>query len=371
MLEKFENIIFGKTIGVISFVSPIVGGDIHKQMTSFKVHNGAFSLVSNTSNFKKSDVEKHDTIITVLINNNHVNKEFLIEDSIDKSLFEKTLVKSYNMSWINFSDKIVASEIDENHFTELYKEKNIYIKDHHFLIIGALGLDNIEQLGIVNLDKGANLLVEKEKSQYLLDESSYDLMGLNALGIVGAIFTQKALNTKDNFRNDKNVLKSFTKRILFKMVPIILVILILNYVYANKLTTDITASDYELSLINNLLGEKQLTQELKSEDLKYFDQLSSSFNIQRTHLINELIECHEKGITYKKIVVDPVNIKNNDNDVVINGTGEIWFETKNTDLINSWEQRIRKLNRFSNVELIELNTDNKGISKGYISFIYE
>lgn len=369
MLEKFEHFIYGNTIGVLTFVLSEVG-EAYEQLTVFKAIKNTFYLISNSNSFTKSDVEKIDTLVTVFIINEQKYKVFGVKDSIDKSLFEKTLSNSFNMSWINFSDRIVSNQIDENQFLKLKKLKDRYLKDHHFLAIGYLGIENLKQLNLIEIPDIQDLISQNKHVNYKLEEEEFDLVGLNSLGIIASIFSQKQLNTKLNLRIDNNVLKSFAKRILFKMVPVVLVIMVLNYFYVNKLTADITESQYELSLIENIIGEKQISQELKNEDLKYFDQLSSSLSVQRTHIINDLINCHELGITYLKIIVDPSNVKR-DNMFFSKGTGSIWFETKDTDLIDPWEQRIRNRKQFYNVELIELNTDHKGLSKGYISFVYE
>lgn len=369
MLERFENVLFGKTIGVLTLVL-LENDEIYEQLTVFKSANNSFKLIANKKEFKKSDVEKVDIVVSVYIINNQVFKVFGTKDSIDKSLFDKTLTNSFNMSWINFSDRIISNQINEDQFLKLKKIKDTYLKDHHFTTIGYLGLENLNQLKIVHTPKIYNLISQNGTFYIALDEDEYDLIGLNSLGIVASIFSQKILKTKVDFRNDANVLKSFAKRILSKMVPVILLIMILNYFYTDNLNNHMIESQYEISLMDNLIGDIRVSQEMKNEDLKYFNEISSSFNTQRAIIINDLIECHEPGITYLKIIVDPLKIKKN-NDLVYKGFGEVWFETKKTDLIDTWEKRLNNKGKFSNVELIELKTDNKGVSKGNLLFKYE
>ncbi|PPK93072.1 hypothetical protein LY01_02777 [Nonlabens xylanidelens] len=359
---------YGNTLGVITFVLSESGNN-YEQLTIFKVVKNSFSLISNNKTFKKSDVEKVDSLVVVYIINGQSSKSFVVKDSIDKSLFEKTLSNSFNMSWIKFSDRIVSSQIDESQYSNLKVLKNKYIKDHHFTVIGDLGITYLAYLNMVKIPDIKGLIIQNFATTFKLDGDNYDLIGLNSLGIVASIFSQNTLNTKMDFRNDLNVLKSFAKRILFKMVPVILIIMILNYFYVNKLNVEITESQYEISLVDDIIGDKRLNEELKKDDVYFFNQLSLSYGIQRAHIINDIIDCHVEGISYVKIIIDPSNVKEESN--LSKGKGEIWFETSNTDLIDLWEKSINKKGQFVNVKLTELSTNNKDLSQGYISFGYE
>ncbi|MEN8817282.1 MAG: hypothetical protein ABF274_10510 [Nonlabens sp.] len=368
MLARFERFIYGNSLGVITFVLSESEGN-YEQLTVFKAVKNSFSLVSNNKIFKKSDVEKVDSLVAVYIINDQSSKSFVVKDSIDKSLFEKTLTNSFNMSWVKFSDILFFSQINENQYSNLISLKNKYIKDHHFTVIGDLGLRNLSYLNLVKLPEIENLITQNFESTIRLDDNDYDLIGLNSLGIVASIFSQNTLNTKVDFRNDLNVLKSFAKRILFKMLPIILIIMILNYFYVNQLNIDFTESQYEISLVDNIIGDKKINEELKKDDLLFFNLLGLSYEVQRAHIINDIIDCHVPGIRYVKIIIDPSNVKGEIS--VSRGKGEIWFETSNTDLIDLWEKRINKKGQFNNVKLLELSTNNKDLSQGYISFGYE
>lgn len=365
-IKSFLHInVFGSKVGVL-----ILFEDADKKaiLTIFKYDGKkSFELVSKSSDLKKSKIESLHTVIINYISLDNSIRVFQKEDQVEMSLLKKLSDNHTYTNYIDLNERIVVTSLSTSILNVLKSEKRKLIKDHHFEGANFIGLE-ILKYKMPQLWSTVETNIESEEN-IVIDNETYDKISLNSLGLLAGHLLFDSVMSSHKLINETNIIKSFTKRILFKVVPIVLVVLVANYFYIESLNKELFETQQQIKSVQNILGYQELKSEKSNQELVYINSLYYPTSLDRPYIINSVIEAHINGIVYQSLTIDPR--PKDAKDIYEYGEVILKFSTKDTSLLANWIEQLNSIDIIESVSLKDLDKNYKGLSEGQLNMSYK
>lgn len=370
---NLDTLKFGHSIGVLTLLKTEGSAEIEKCLTLFELKGDSIDLVKQIDKFDNRTIESTDTVIVCFIDSSSKARSFNIDDYIEQSLLDKVLASESCISTIDVQSNVYVSGVSQVNINSLKENYKVVCKESHFNYFGWSGLFNLSEIVEIPVEELKRITSDYSSFHdysLIIDRKDYNLKALNALGIVLGICKLSNINSNVAFANEKNILKSSAKRTLFKLLPVVLFILIVNYFFANWQNEQIANLEYEDLLTQKVLGEVLTTNEKQISENEFKVSILESLRFKRSVLLNQLINLQLDGIVYKQLTINPYNKLGPIMEGQY-GNIELQFETIQPALISEWLNGINNSTYFHGGQLIELSTDREGIAKGVLMIRYD
>jgi hypothetical protein len=366
---KFKELlhinVFGSNVGVLTLFEK---EEKDNRLTIFKFDGkGSFQLTENITDFKKSKIESLHTVVVNYISDINSIRYFEKNDPVEMSLLDKINNDHTVVNSIDIEERIAVTTIMVDDLNLLITKKKGLIKDHHFEAFNYLGLE-VLKFRIPSLWMSASEQF-KFSEQILLNDEKHDKLSLNALGVLAGYLLFDCIQSSKELVHKTNVIKSFTKRFLYKVVPVVLIVLIGNYFYFNSLNDKLFQIQQEISSVQNIIGNEEIKNQKSNVELTYINSLYYPSSLNRPYILNELLDAHVIGIIYESITIDP---RPKDREIGLNyGESILRFNTKDSSKISDWLENIKSIDLIESVSLNTLGKNYKGLSEGEVIVKYK
>lgn len=360
MLKLDRRKIHGSKIGVLTIIVDESKGANTSILSEFNLTSGQAKLVGQIKHPEKKHLEKLHTLIFNPIIPDQGVRNYNLDDQIEISLFTK-YTSANKACWIEKENTAQVAIINDQTWERVFSTEKKRLGDFQYSVIGKLGLIISKDL-LPNLN--SDTLVQSLGSTdivYTSGEEEYTAINLNALGVIVGSILQDRIDSNFDSRSHANVLKSFAKRVLFKVLPVVLLILLGNFVYQNGLKSTNAELEYEKSLLQEVTLQKENNRSKNLRVAAYEAEIARSMSMAHADLLNKIISSHRQPIIYKQIHLLNTGKRN----------GRLLFRSDAGTELSPWMLDLERQSRISEVSLGEYELNRKGYFQGQLWFTYD